>query len=159
MNEPETASPEEIRVMRDLSALLLKAFSVARARSGMGCSPQALRVHGLLDGFMDAWNRSQAMVRVQAAGDHAMLRSLLTRYGDAAEKKRRQQEERADAFNLLEVMQLTGKEIRHSMVLAWLLDLLVDGDGQKFVERFESLFDVMAQFVPVLDKLLQQANK
>jgi len=40
-----------------------------------------------------------------------------------------------------------------------LLDLLADGDGQKFVERFESLFDVMAQFVPVLDKLLQQANK
>lgn len=38
------------------------------------------------------------------------------------------------------------------------LDLLADGDGQKFVERFVSLFDVMAQFVPVLDRRLHQTK-
>jgi hypothetical protein len=37
---------------------------------------------------------------------------------------------------------------------AELLELLADGDGQKFVERFVSLFDLMARFVPTLDKLL-----
>ncbi len=40
---------------------------------------------------------------------------------------------------------------------AELLELLADGDGQKFVERFVSLFDLMARFVPTLDKLFKTA--
>jgi hypothetical protein len=43
-------------------------------------------------------------------------------YNEALELFRCQQEQVADDFNLLDVMRLTGKEIRHSMVLAWLLD-------------------------------------
>jgi hypothetical protein len=38
-----------------------------------------------------------------------------------------------------------------------LLGLLADGDGEKFVERFVTLFDLMARFVPALDKLFQSS--
>lgn len=38
---------------------------------------------------------------------------------------------------------------------AELLQALSDGDGQSFVEIFVSLFDMMARFVPVLDKVFQ----
>ena len=41
---------------------------------------------------------------------------------------------------------------------AELLELLADGDGQKFVERSVSLFDLMARFVPTLDKLFKTAS-
>jgi hypothetical protein len=37
-----------------------------------------------------------------------------------------------------------------------LLDALSDGDGQKFVELFVSQFDMMARFVPVLDKVFRE---
>src|SRR5262249_5932354 len=36
-----------------------------------------------------------------------------------------------------------------------LLDLLSDGDGRGLVELFVSQFDLMARFVPVLDKLFR----
>jgi len=38
-----------------------------------------------------------------------------------------------------------------------LLGLLADGDGEKFVERFVTLFDLMARLVPALDKLFQSS--
>jgi hypothetical protein len=37
-----------------------------------------------------------------------------------------------------------------------LRDALSDGDGQKFVELFVSQFDLMARFVPVLDKVFHE---
>ena len=48
--------------------------------------------------------------------------ALLDGYRKAEERCREQQQQCADDFNLLAVMQLTGKEVRHSMVLAWVLD-------------------------------------
>lgn len=40
-----------------------------------------------------------------------------------------------------------------------LLNLLLDGDGQRFVERLVSQFDLMARFVPVLDRVFQRCTK
>jgi hypothetical protein len=40
-----------------------------------------------------------------------------------------------------------------------LLRLFCDGDGEGFVEMFVSLFDVMARFVPVLDKVFSECLK
>jgi hypothetical protein len=37
-----------------------------------------------------------------------------------------------------------------------LLDALSDGDGQKFVNLFVSQFDMMARFVPALDKVFRE---
>jgi len=57
--------------------------------------------------------------RRRIANECALCWSATTK---TVEHYRQQQEQAADDFNLLEVMNLTGKEIRHSMVLAWLLD-------------------------------------
>lgn len=37
-----------------------------------------------------------------------------------------------------------------------LLELLADGDGEKFVARFVKLVDMLARFVPAMDKLFQE---
>jgi hypothetical protein len=37
-----------------------------------------------------------------------------------------------------------------------LLGALSDGDGQRFVELIASQFDLMARFVPVLDKVFRE---
>jgi hypothetical protein len=108
--------------MRDLFGVLLKAFEIVAARSGPPPNPRESRMRALLDGFRTVRERTEASEHLQAAGDQDALRRLLVGYGTAAENHRRQQQEHADDFNLLVVMRWTGKEIRHSMVLAWLLD-------------------------------------
>jgi hypothetical protein len=50
------------------------------------------------------------------------MSALLLGYNQAVERHRQQQEQTADDFNILEVMHLTGNEVRHSMMLGWLLD-------------------------------------
>jgi len=52
----------------------------------------------------------------------ADLRALLDQFSAAAERWRLDQQNKAEAFNLFEVLNLTGDELRHSMLLAWLLD-------------------------------------
>jgi len=47
---------------------------------------------------------------------------LIERFHEARERYRRRQEDTAEDFNALEVLQLTHNEVRHSMALAWLLD-------------------------------------
>ena len=68
----------------------------------------------------------------QVQSDEAQVRSheaLFTGFRHACEAWRREQEDRADDFNILAVLQLTGKELRHSMALAWLLCRHIDGLG------------------------------
>src|SRR5580704_3242799 len=52
----------------------------------------------------------------------AEVDDLISGHLSAIETDRLLQESRADDFNLLDVLQSTYKETRHSMVLAWLLD-------------------------------------
>jgi hypothetical protein len=75
-----------------------------------------------LDGFVEHRARADATEDRQASEDHKRFNGLLEGFREADEQYRRRQEEVAEDFNLLDVMQLTGKEVRHSMVLAWLLD-------------------------------------
>ena len=84
--------------------------------------PREFRIKTLLDGFREVRERVEATESANAVAEHQVFRILLTGYGDAVEAHRQKQEEHADDFNLLAVMRLTGNEIRHSMVLAWLLD-------------------------------------
>jgi hypothetical protein len=76
----------------------------------------------LLIQFHECRARADAVELVEQAGNRENIRILLVGYDEAVKHHRQAQEELADDFNLLDVMRLTGKEIRHSMVLAWLLD-------------------------------------
>jgi hypothetical protein len=76
------------------------------------------RFEQLLNGFSALVARSEPTAVLPVG----RIDALLTGYHAAAEEHRRRQVLVADDFNLLDVLQLTGKEVRHSMVLAWLLD-------------------------------------
>jgi hypothetical protein len=118
--EPE--SPDVALALRDLFTLLLKGFKVVAALSDPPRDSRKRRIRALLEGFKEVHESAVKKARVQAALGHERFRDLLMGYSGATENDRRHQEEHADGFNLLAVMRLTGKEIRHSMVLAWLLD-------------------------------------
>src|SRR5437016_5040484 len=109
-------------ILRDRFARLLKGFSVLGARKSTSQRPNTAQMRSFLERFVELNSRAEASERKQAAVDHKCLRALLAGYNETVERYRRQQEQLADDFNLLDVMQLMGKEIRHSMVLAWLLD-------------------------------------
>ena len=80
------------------------------------------RLRALLTQFAECARRVEAAEEEQAADDHERIGGLLAGYAGSVERDRFQQEEIADDFNLLDVLRLTDKETRHSMMLAWLLD-------------------------------------
>lgn len=82
----------------------------------------APQIRALLDAFVQRRKRVDTAEKARACNDRKRIDDLMNVFQQAGEMDRRNQIERADDFNLLEVMQLTGNEIRHSMVLAWLLD-------------------------------------
>jgi hypothetical protein len=82
----------------------------------------AVRLHDLLEGFQECRQRADASAQCEAATARDRFTALLNGYGAAVERYRQRQEQVAEDFNLLAVMRLTGNEVRHSMVLAWLLD-------------------------------------
>jgi hypothetical protein len=103
-------------------ARLLNAFSVVAVRDRTILSPSTARFRRLLERFVEPRDLADAANLTHAAEDHKCIRALLEGYNETVERYRHQQEQVADDFNILDVMRLTGKEIRHSMVLAWLLD-------------------------------------
>src|SRR5947209_8660574 len=107
---------------RDAFALLLKGFALGAAQDRASTAGHTDRMRALLTQFGEIRSRADASAQAQAAEDRGRIGALLTGYNEAVEHYCRQQEQDADDFNLLEVMRLTGKEIHHSMVLAWLLD-------------------------------------
>lgn len=114
--------PEEHRLRAQIFALLVKGHAALRSRSKPAHAPPAERFRSLLERFGDVSARVAASDHLCAAHNRDQFRHLLAGYDTAFEEYRRKQELRADDFNLLEVLQATYKEIRHSMVLAWLLD-------------------------------------
>ena len=76
----------------------------------------------LLQGFSQTYDRCRAQELREAQVNLCSLKKLFAEYASAIEEWRQSQESLADDFSILEVLDLTGNEIRHSMVLAWLLD-------------------------------------
>lgn len=116
------ATNGEAREMRDRFALLLNDFSVLVAQGNISVAPLAARIRTLLKEFIECRGRADKLEQARTIADREQIRTLLNGYTQAIEDYSHQQEQVADDFNLLDVMRLTGKEIRHSMVLAWLLD-------------------------------------
>jgi hypothetical protein len=108
--------------MRERFVRLLGGFTAIATRRPAPVDPPTARFRGLLERFGELRDRAETLEQFEAATDHTRFRALLNGYAITVEKDRLQQEQTADDFNLLEVMNLTRKEIRHSMVLAWLLD-------------------------------------
>lgn len=101
---------------------LLDGFVQICRKNGQSRSNAVATHQQLLDGFLPIYRMSQTEEAQDAKRDRDAIASLLNGFDSAVQSWRESQKEKADDFNLLEVMQLTGKEIRHSMVLAWLLD-------------------------------------
>jgi hypothetical protein len=139
--------------MRDRFALLLNDYSALAARGRTSVAPLTARISTLLKQFGEHFGRAVTSELARAAADCEHIRVLLGDYNNTVERYEHQQVQLADDFNLLEVMQLTGKEIRHSMVLAWLLDrdmrkLGTHAQGnlgfRLFLEEFNLPFDYAA---------------
>ena len=138
----------EGRQMRDRFAALLNDFSgLARHRCPSG-GPLVDQFRTLLDQFGELRERAVTIERQQSSDNGKHFNVLLEAYSNTLERYRRQQEQVADDFNLLDVLQLTGNEIRHSMVLAWLLDWDIRKLGthaqgslgfRLFIEEFDEL--------------------
>jgi hypothetical protein len=114
--------PTTHREHREVFARLLSFFSPLAARNRASLGPSTPRIRTLLEQFVKLRTLADASEQTQAADDHRCFSKLLLDYNESIQLYRHQQEQCADDFNLFDVMRLTGKEIRHSMVLAWLLD-------------------------------------
>ncbi len=108
--------------MRERFASLLDGFSTVTARRGKSVAPVTMRMRTLLEQFGERRCRASTKEQRRAANHRDQFRVLLDAYNETIDRYCQQQEQVADDFNLLGVMQLIGKEIRHSMVLAWMLD-------------------------------------
>ena len=137
--------------MRERLVLLLNGFSALTARGRKSIAPLTARIRTLLERFRERLDRVDAAAQVQAADNHERISALLVEYRKIVERYRHQQEQVADDFNLLDVMNLTAKEIRHSMVLAWLLDhdmrkLGTHAQGNLGFRQFLSEFGLPIEF-------------
>jgi hypothetical protein len=112
----------EVGDMRECFKGLLNGYLLRAAQDDASSARCADRFRALLERFGEVRHRADAAAQVQAAEDCGHIHDLLAGYRATVDRYRQQQEQVADDFNLLDVMRLAGKEIRHSMVLAWLLD-------------------------------------
>ena len=96
---------------------------ISRLQRHDGPSPRRIDLYrNLLEGFSQAYNRCAAQESREVYHSLRSFQSLTAGFANAIEKWRQREENSAGDFNLLELLDLTGKEIRHSMILAWLLD-------------------------------------
>jgi hypothetical protein len=122
--------PEISAAQAAVFALLIKGHSeISQRANPCTVSPITVRFKNLLEAFSDAHRKAETLYRAQSSEDFERFTRLLNDFRHARERHRQSQEELADDFNLLEVLRLTGKEVRHSMVLAWLLDRDLESHG------------------------------
>jgi hypothetical protein len=108
--------------MQSQFATLLNSYGKTAIRDRESQAGDTDRIRIFLDQFIERRDRVDTLEQARTLTDRDQFHALLDGYYESAERYRLQQEQAADDFNLLDVMRLTGKEIRHSMVLAWLLD-------------------------------------
>jgi len=76
----------------------------------------------LLHQYVEISRRREVAEEKEIPEKKLRFNRLLDEYEPVCERWRQNQEATADDFNLFDVMNLTGDELRHSMLLAWLLD-------------------------------------
>jgi hypothetical protein len=100
---------------------LIKRHQVLVGESNLLPSQWA-RLKSLLDTYVEKSRQCDEAEQKAASAKRLRFSQLLKDYQPACERWRQNQEATAEDFNLLEVMNLTGDELHHSMLLAWLLD-------------------------------------
>lgn len=115
--------------LTNLFNLLLAGYERSARRITASAENEVKTFAALLEGFGDRF-RQDCVIQKQR-GQLALLGFTRTITGFINAKSTWQQEQRsfADSFNILAVLNLTDKEVRHSMVLAWLLDKDMDRQG------------------------------
>jgi hypothetical protein len=83
---------------------------------------QLAQLKSLLHNYVEQSRKREEAEQKAIPANKLRFTQLLNEYEPACERWRQNQEATADDFNLLDVMNLTGDELRHSMLLAWLLD-------------------------------------
>jgi hypothetical protein len=91
-------------------------------RDSISLPTQCVQLKSLLDQYVAKSTECNEDELQQALRNREQFGQLLNSYNAASENWRLNQEATAEEFNLFDVMNLTGDEIRHSMLLAWLLD-------------------------------------
>ena len=95
----------------------------------LSLSNDRARIERLLEGFHAASVRASDPKAERPENLGGRFEQLLNGFDMAVEKWRQSQKQTADDFNLLDVMQVTGRETMHSGVLAWLLAPDIAGLG------------------------------
>ena len=102
----------------------LMAFSALLPSASAPCKVRQLQ--DLLEGFGAAYAIAATVEANEARQSLESFTRLLAGYAATYakwfEQWKEDQKGTADDFNLLEVMQCTGNELRHSRILAWMLD-------------------------------------
>ena len=106
---------------------LLSRFSAVRGSVLSASSKDAARFRQLLTDFHIASARADNAETARTRNLPETFKHLLKDFRTAIERWRESQEQTADAFNLLDVMGITGRETMHSRVLAWLLSRDITG--------------------------------
>ncbi|MBM4035395.1 MAG: hypothetical protein FJ291_26935 [Planctomycetes bacterium] len=101
---------------------LLQGFEAAMLRSRPRAGARTELFREFLQGFLEADGRASNAEAAEAEIDHRRFEALLAGHAQAVERWRQAQESAADDFNLLRVLKVADDELRHSRVLAWLLD-------------------------------------
>jgi hypothetical protein len=113
---------EEQERLASLFQKLLDGYGIALSRTRPSPPARVQVFSGLIEGFLAAQERASAAEGKETEEEHRAFESLLAGLQEALVAWRMGQESTADDFNILAVMRLSGNELRHSMVLAWLLD-------------------------------------
>lgn len=113
---------DEQQPLASVFGKLLDGYMHALSRSRPSPRTREALFSGLLAGFLVEYERASKAEADEARRELSAFGLLLGGYAEAVEAWRKAQEGTADDFNLLSVMKVSGDELRHSMVLAWLLD-------------------------------------
>jgi hypothetical protein len=113
--------------LADVFRKLLSEHSALLSSNPM--SGRAQEFKEFLDGFATAYDAASRAEAAEAKEDRQAFETFFQAYRNAQAQRRTAQQDKADDFNLLDVMGLTKKENTHSDILAWLLDHDIDRLG------------------------------
>lgn len=102
---------------------------MASKRIAIGSENMLKTFSCLLAGFSENLRNDFAAQSKKDKFALASITGVITGFIDAKNTWQERQKALAESFNILEVLKLTGNELRHSMVLAWLLDKDIDRHG------------------------------
>jgi len=100
-----------------------------KSGGSVGGGVRAAKFSRLLNGFLQIGRNCKSQNATEDARQVTRFSALVNGFQGHIVNWQRSQRSTAEDFNLLEVMGVTGDEVRHSMLLAWLLDRRLEKHG------------------------------